>query len=492
MTELLPTRQAADLRRAVIDYVTTAISLADPSVASALDAFLTEERSGIFLGPYLRTRLPFAGGNDGAAARELVPSLPDEVRALRPPGRCLHPPHHQPAGAGGEDEAGFRLPQPTIVTTGTGSGKTESFLYPVLDHAARAKKAGIGGIKALILYPMNALANDQAGRLAKLITDTPAYEGLTAALYTGEASHEPSTVVTADPHHRPRDDPRQRPGRAADELQDARPAAAAPRRPAPLGSLRRLAALPGARRVPHLRRRAGHRRGHAAAPPAPRARPDRARPRAPHPGRHLRHPRRRGRRRHRDARLRPHRLRHRHRRGRRDHRDPRGPRGVRTPLSRARSRPRRLCGGGGALAQPRAVPCRGLDGHRRRPPSRTRHPAGRRRSHQGRPGRALDRRRRGAREHHRRAAWPHPARPPARPPPRRPDPPRDVPRHRAARARRDRAPVGDPAAYRRGLHHRPARRALPRARPRGTHPATPSRTSKRTCGCARSPAWTGL
>src|SRR5699024_8539324 len=97
-----------------------------------------------------------------------------------------------------QDEAGFRLPQPTIVTTGTGSGKTESFLYPVLDHAARAKKAGIGGIKALILYPMNALANDQAGRLATLLTENPAYRGLTAALYTGEASHEPSTLVTAD------------------------------------------------------------------------------------------------------------------------------------------------------------------------------------------------------------------------------------------------------------------------------------------------------
>src|SRR5699024_2863513 len=81
---------------------------------------------------------------------------------------------------------------------GTGSGKTESFLYPVLDHAARAKKAGIGGIKALILYPMNALANDQAGRLAKILTETPAYKGLTAALYTGEASREPSTVVTAE------------------------------------------------------------------------------------------------------------------------------------------------------------------------------------------------------------------------------------------------------------------------------------------------------
>ena len=198
MTELLPTRQAADLRRAVIDYVTTAISLADPSVASALDAFLTDERSGIFLGPYLRTRLPFAGGSDAETARELVPSLPEWFEPYAHQAAAFSRLTTSPEAPGEQDEAGFRLPQPTIVTTGTGSGKTESFLYPVLDHAARAKKAGIGGIKALILYPMNALANDQAGRLAKLLTETPAYKGLTAALYTGEASREPSTVVTAD------------------------------------------------------------------------------------------------------------------------------------------------------------------------------------------------------------------------------------------------------------------------------------------------------
>ena len=58
---------------------------------------------------------------------------------------------------------------PTLVTTGTGSGKTECFLLPALDHCARQRDAGAHGIKALILYPMNALANSQLGELEKYL-----------------------------------------------------------------------------------------------------------------------------------------------------------------------------------------------------------------------------------------------------------------------------------------------------------------------------------
>src|SRR5699024_5664581 len=85
-------------------------------------------------------------------------------------------------------------PLPTILTTGTGSGKTEAFLLPILDHALRARRRGEIGTKALILYPMNALANDQAQRLAKLIARD--YPGVTAALYTGEASENAQSRMT--------------------------------------------------------------------------------------------------------------------------------------------------------------------------------------------------------------------------------------------------------------------------------------------------------
>ena len=64
-----------------------------------------------------------------------------------------------------------------VIMTGTGSGKTESFLLPILGKLAREASArpdtfaGQPGMRALVLYPMNALVNDQLGRLRGLFGD---------------------------------------------------------------------------------------------------------------------------------------------------------------------------------------------------------------------------------------------------------------------------------------------------------------------------------
>ncbi len=64
-----------------------------------------------------------------------------------------------------------------VIMTGTGSGKTESFLLPILGKLAREAKeapdcfSDQSAMRALILYPMNALVNDQLGRLRSLIGD---------------------------------------------------------------------------------------------------------------------------------------------------------------------------------------------------------------------------------------------------------------------------------------------------------------------------------
>ena len=59
-------------------------------------------------------------------------------------------------------------PQSVIVTSGTGSGKTECFMVPILDQLAReaeSSSAPIEGVRALFLYPLNALIQSQQERL---------------------------------------------------------------------------------------------------------------------------------------------------------------------------------------------------------------------------------------------------------------------------------------------------------------------------------------
>lgn len=100
-----------------------------------------------------------------------------------------------------------------IVTTGTGSGKTEAFLLPVIDGIIRAKRESRQGVQAVFVYPMNALANDQLERLRRLLRGT----GLDVSfgLYTGdsdaasknlnEAPAESERLTRADIKRRPPD-----------------------------------------------------------------------------------------------------------------------------------------------------------------------------------------------------------------------------------------------------------------------------------------------
>ena len=76
-----------------------------------------------------------------------------------------------------------------IITTGTGSGKTESFLLPVINYLMREKEVGslCSGVRALIIYPMNALANDQIKRLRLILAN---YPYITFGTYTGETEED--------------------------------------------------------------------------------------------------------------------------------------------------------------------------------------------------------------------------------------------------------------------------------------------------------------
>lgn len=74
-----------------------------------------------------------------------------------------------------------------IVASGTGSGKTECFLYSMFNNllfSETAESLKEPGVRILLIYPMNALVKDQLKRIVGLLKDSP--ERITVGMYTGQ------------------------------------------------------------------------------------------------------------------------------------------------------------------------------------------------------------------------------------------------------------------------------------------------------------------
>jgi ATP-dependent helicase YprA (DUF1998 family) len=90
-----------------------------------------------------------------------------------------------------------------VLTTGTGSGKSLAYIVPIVDRVLRLRSAGQAqrGVKAIIVYPMNALANSQRGELEKFLQygygegDSP----VTFERYTGQENQDERRLILANP-----------------------------------------------------------------------------------------------------------------------------------------------------------------------------------------------------------------------------------------------------------------------------------------------------
>jgi DEAD/DEAH box helicase domain-containing protein len=101
--------------------------------------------------------LATAGVFDSAICQHL------ENRGAIPRDRLLY--SHQEAAIRTAAAADGEQRPAMIITAGTGAGKTESFLLPLLNDLAQRPRAGAEGVRCVVLYPMNALVNDQVDRL---------------------------------------------------------------------------------------------------------------------------------------------------------------------------------------------------------------------------------------------------------------------------------------------------------------------------------------
>jgi ATP-dependent helicase YprA (DUF1998 family)/uncharacterized protein with PIN domain len=164
---------ARALNRALHKYIEAQYHIRDESLIAERDALLTQPKSIAQLPyveatpvyelaePYKKLAIPI----EISEALEKI-SVVDKRAGIHP-----RPYHHQAEAL--EAFHGSKASD-LVVATGTGSGKTESFLMPilgelVLESGQRPKSREMVGCRAILLYPMNALVNDQMARIRRLL-----------------------------------------------------------------------------------------------------------------------------------------------------------------------------------------------------------------------------------------------------------------------------------------------------------------------------------
>ncbi len=174
--------------RSFLRYQLTAYPFADEDLYQQMRRLLSLDetrRSPLLKGPFVSLSRSF---RQGAAVDALISA------GVFHPGMRQRIPSYIEHVYGHQEEAirAIHGGNTTLVSTGTGSGKTECFLYPIVSTCLQLKEAGAdAGISAVIVYPMNALAEDQLGRLRELLAGT----GITFGMYVGKTPEQERDVA---------------------------------------------------------------------------------------------------------------------------------------------------------------------------------------------------------------------------------------------------------------------------------------------------------
>lgn len=161
------------LKNKLLDYITTAyFGKNDDLREMCIDEI--KKKGVLWQEPYIEANTAYKSINNGISnsnlpedVKEILASLVDYKLGVFP-----SPYQHQI-----EAIESFYKGNDLLVATGTGSGKTECFMWPMVTKLIREAKNtpktwSMHGVRAIMLYPMNALVTDQIGRLRKMIGDS--------------------------------------------------------------------------------------------------------------------------------------------------------------------------------------------------------------------------------------------------------------------------------------------------------------------------------
>ncbi|HUU28982.1 MAG TPA: DEAD/DEAH box helicase [archaeon] len=91
--------------------------------------------------------------------------------------------------------------EPYVLTTGTGSGKSLTYLIPIMDHVLK-NNPGPEQVRAIIVYPMNALINSQEKEIGRLLENLGAGNSpIRFGRYTGQEGAEERNRLQQHPPH---------------------------------------------------------------------------------------------------------------------------------------------------------------------------------------------------------------------------------------------------------------------------------------------------
>lgn len=189
--EFNPIETARKVEDSYREYIATTIHFDDADLQKQLETILYEP-GYLSQGPFLEAAPPYRKDktvadlvDEGLLCRGMMSLGDGEARNFDP----YRPLYVHQVKAIEKSVAGRNY----AVVTGTGSGKTECFLLPILnDILSEFEKSGrSAGVRAMILYPMNALANDQLKRLRQLLKGTD----ITFGRYTGDTEEKESVAL---------------------------------------------------------------------------------------------------------------------------------------------------------------------------------------------------------------------------------------------------------------------------------------------------------